>query len=93
MEVIATFVGGPLAGVRHSGEQAGFGDGSAQVAGQLFSYYLKSPPPDGRPCWFCATGDDGVPHFYKLTGQETATGLALNCEYAGSQPPAGYQGK
>jgi hypothetical protein len=93
MEVIATFIGGPLAGVRRSGEQAGFGDGSAHSAGTIYRYYLKSPPPDGRPCWFCATGDDGVSHFYKITGQETEVGLELNCEYAGTQRPAGFQGK
>jgi len=87
MEVVATFVGGPLAGVRRSGEQAGFGDGSAYFAGQMFRYHLKSPPPDGRACWMKATGDDGQPHFYKITGKETPQGLELTCEYGGTQRP------
>jgi hypothetical protein len=93
MEVVATFVGGPLAGVKRSGEQVGAGDGSAYAAGTLFRLYLENPPPNGRPCWFCATGSDGVSHFYKITGQETPVGLELNCEYAGTQRPAGFQGK
>jgi len=88
MNVVATFIGGPLAGIRRSGDQAGFGDGSAYSAGMLFRYYLLSPPPDGRVCWMRATGDDGQPHFYKITGRETPEGLELTCEYGGTQRPA-----